>query len=120
MKFSDLVVLGSTIISLESTVYLKDGCGCLIGMAAAARTGAMTATSPDQVLGLFPWLQERNPTSCPVCGKDYSTYSGSISCVAFHLEQNQWDFEQALSYIRMIEPKEEIVEDSVAVEHVIA
>jgi hypothetical protein len=116
MKFSDLVVLGSTMVEFDPTVFLKDGCGCLIGMAGAAKSGL--SDLPDGETGrMFPWLKANIKTVCPVCGTKYWNYSASISCVAVHLHREEWTFEQALEYIRSIEPQEELCEDWLAVEN---
>lgn len=110
MKFSDLVVLGSTLVEFDPTVFLKDGCGCLIGMAGAALSGL--GDLPDGETGrMFPWLKSRIEAVCPVCGQEYWNYSTSISCVAVHVAQKRWTFAQALEYIRSVEPKEDEMED---------
>lgn len=36
LKFTEAIKLGSTMIRLDNTVWLDHGCGCLVGMAAAA------------------------------------------------------------------------------------
>ena len=106
MKFSDLVVLGSTIVEFDPTVFLRDGCGCLIGMAGAAKSGLTSL--PDGATGrLFPWLKAEVHAACPICGETYWNYSTSISCLAVHVERRECSFEQALNYIRSVEPQDE-------------
>ena len=105
MKFSDLVVLGSTIIEFDPTVYLQDDCGCLIGMAAAAKHGIHNLDD-GQCWVIFPWLHEKRELSCPVCGTVFPRASGSISCVAVHIAHRKITFDDALVYIRSIEPQE--------------
>lgn len=108
MKFSDLVVLGSSIIHLDATIYLEDECGCFIGMAAAAKTGATTYGDRQyQVASLFPWLNEPHPNMCPWCGKNYPNYCTTIGCTAVHVQERLCTFEDALEYIRSIEPAED-------------
>jgi len=111
MRFSELVLLGSTIIHLDCTIYLSEGYGCFIGMAAAAKTGATTCGDEQyRVMALFPWLNEPKPNACPVCGNEYRNYCTTIGCLAVHVQDHEWTFEQALDFIRMIEPKEEEAE----------
>jgi len=108
MKFSDLVVLGSTIISLDSSIYLSEGCGCFIGMAAAAKTGATHYGDQQyRVMSLFPWLSEPKPNYCPCCGQEYRDYCTTIGCLAVHVQMRQMTFDNALEHIRSIEPGEE-------------
>ena len=119
MKFSDLVVLGSTIIEFDPAVYLQDNCGCLIGMAAAAKTGLLDLVD-GEVWKIFPWLHEKRYLPCPVCGVPYFTASASISCMAVHMWCEKITFEQALDYIRSIEPQEQFTVENEVLEHVTA
>ena len=105
MKFSDLVVLGSTTVEFDATVFLADQCGCLIGMAAFAQTGANSMTS-HEIWELFPWLKAETVAICPECRTFFHTYAASISCLAAHVELKEVSFESALSYIRSVEPAE--------------
>jgi len=109
MKFSDLIVLGSTMISLDPTVYLEDGRGCFMGMAAAAKTGATTCSTPYQIFSLFPWLKEpqRRGVHCPGCTMVYPDYANVISCVCMHVRAHDMTFEQGLKFVRAIEPNDE-------------
>jgi hypothetical protein len=109
MKFSEQVVLGSTLVKFSSVVFLQDGCGCLIGMAGAATgetyMGGRHATY--RVEQKFPWLSKARLVRCPVCMVTHECYAGSISCMAAHVEYDECTFDQALAYIRSIEPPED-------------
>lgn len=111
MKLSDYVVLGSTIVQLDSSIFLQGGCGCLIGMAAAAKTGKLSMFASEPI-NEFPWLSVTRHVDCPFCGASMTSYAGTVSCVAAHLEQQEIDFEWALDYIRSIEPAEEVAEET--------
>jgi hypothetical protein len=105
MKFSEQVVLGSTLIEFAPEVYLEDGCGCLIGMAGAALGEKDFQTGEYEKLEEhWPWMCEKRLIACPVCYVVHPCYRASISCVAYHVHQSRWTFDQALSYIRSIEP----------------
>jgi hypothetical protein len=107
MKFSERVVLGSTLIKFDSLVYLAEGCGCLIGMAGAA-SGETNLQNGNKIQAKFPWLFEVRKADCPCCSARHYSYASSISCMAFHLEVGYATFEQALTYIRSIEPQDEV------------
>ena len=109
MKFSEQVVLGSTLIKFKSYVFLQEGCGCLIGMAGAAlgETYLGGMKSEDRIGELFPWLEKYRVVRCPVCFVTHYSYCETVSCVAYHVESGQWTFDQALAYIRSIEPGDE-------------
>jgi hypothetical protein len=106
MKFSEQVVLGSTLIKFQPWCFLEKGCGCLIGMAGAAlgETDLGGETGALRIGELFPWLEKWRMVRCPYCHTTHYNYAASISCVAYHVQQDDWSFEQALSYIRSIEP----------------
>jgi len=110
MKFSEQVVLGSTLVKFNSLTFLQHGCGCLIGMAGAA-CGEVMFDSPEghlRMREMFPWLFTNRTARCPVCQCPHVNYAASVSCVAHHVEEADWTFEQALTYIRSIEPQDEV------------
>jgi hypothetical protein len=110
MKFSEQVVLGSTLVKFNSLTFLQHGCGCLIGMAGAA-SGEIMFDSPEgheRMRTMFPWLFGVRITQCPACNTRHINYATAISCVAHHVEDKSWTFDQALAYIRSIEPGEDV------------
>jgi hypothetical protein len=101
MKFSEQVVLGSTLIKFKPEIYLQDGCGCFIGMAAAAM-GNTSFKALDKKM--FEWLFVPRLVRCPHCCQDHGGYSASVTCMAIHVENGTVSFNEALAYIRSIEP----------------
>ena len=106
MKFSEYIVLGSTFVEFDSTVYLQNGCGCLIGMAAAAKTGRTTLPC-GTAFEVFPWLNQIAIAVCPICRTTWPTYGCALSCLAAHVEHDDCTFEKALEYVRSVEPGDE-------------
>jgi len=117
MKFSEHIVLGSTLVKFKSCVFLQEGCGCLIGMAGASlgETDLGGRASADRITELFPWLTKMRVVRCPVCSVTQYSYCESVSCVAYHVEVGEMTFEQALDYIRSIEPADEFPNQEVPV-----
>lgn len=105
MKFSEQVVLGSMLIKFQPEIYLENGCGCFIGMAAAAM-GNKTFKALDKKM--FGWLFEPRVVECPHCFAVHPNYSASVTCVAIHVENGTVSFDQALAYIRSVEPPDEV------------
>jgi hypothetical protein len=109
MKFSEQVVLGSTLIRFQPWCFLQEGCGCLIGMAGAAlgETYLGGKQGAERIGELFPWLTKFRVVRCPYCFVTHYSFCETVSCVAWHVEQGEMTFDRALAYIQMIEPQEE-------------
>jgi hypothetical protein len=103
MKLSEAVLLGSTLVKLDPTIYLSNGCGCLLGMAAAAM-GKKWSLSED-IYVLFPWLMY------------YPAVKLNIELtLAPAISRGEVTIEQAVDYIRSVEPQDEAVEANAVTE----
>jgi hypothetical protein len=106
MKFSDALVLGSTMIKFTPANFLCCGHGCLRGAAYFAATGKNEIPiNGDSVI--WPWLDNEVP--CPP-GLRYCCSVGPakyvINEIAYAVERGEWTIEQALDWIRANEPSE--------------
>lgn len=109
MKLSDAVMLGFGMIKFDPNVYLEDGCGCFIGSGYFAATGAKAASLFDDMFPVWPWLMETRemPDWFLPClqGRRIPTHR-IISMMAIEMGQGRVTLEQAVDWIRSVEPAE--------------
>lgn len=125
MKLSDLIISGSITVKLDPKLWLKENCGCLLGMALKAigytyagsqgliRDGEIEPWSTIP----FPWLEKGFEVP-----KDLSSYIGLhynhsvekvdgliiLSYFSSALENKAVTFDQAIDWVRSVEPNEEV------------
>lgn len=109
MKFSEAVVLGSTMIRFSPWMFLDRGktCGCLKGM--AHRAISDNQYTPKLILETWPWLDSpvKSPAGCLFAAMydDQSAYH-LINFVALEIERGAITFGAAIDWIRANEPEE--------------
>ncbi len=116
MKFSEEVVLGSTLIKFVSDSYLYEGCGCLIGMAGASkgetcfdRFGPPQSDGFHRMAEVFPWLfiNQSLPDIMGLTGWGDRPID-AINASARYLGIGKVTFEQTLAWLRTtIDPIQE-------------
>jgi hypothetical protein len=115
MKLSDAIILGSTTVKLDASQWLtydhgKELCkGCLLGAAFHAASGEFDA-SADDIVREWPWLARRAAVPSPFFVGDGSWASiiDIISSMATEVGKKRMTFEQAIEWIRSVEPAEEL------------
>lgn len=128
--FSDHVILGSTLITLNPRSWLENTgidtyCGCLIGM--AARSEGQTHTSPERISYRYPWLSAflliPKVIQCsvyweqtwPMAGPDGMRIPGYarawiiLSIFAFEVKSERVSFEEAIAWIKSVELREPLI-----------
>jgi hypothetical protein len=112
MKLSDAVMLGFGMIKFNPRVYLQDGCGCFLGSGYFAVTGAKKtnpANPVGDILREWPWLEEIREMPdwfLPHFKCRQIEAHRVISMMAFNMRDSQVTLEQAVDWIRSVEPAE--------------
>lgn len=132
MRLSDRIVLGSTQVKLNPKIWLENNCGCLLGMALQAvgfdkavmyefNTEELAALRKDSKAAIieevpeFKWL--RNELKVPEVLRQYTPANALtgleiISLFAYAVEAKNATFNQAIEWIRSVEPPDEGVQIS--------
>ena len=124
MRLSDAVMLGQGLVKFKPENFLINGCGCLIGAGFAAVTGLQDGDS-SKMMEMWPWLEEQYDVPA-ILGNVRDCFSrdnakGIIGLLAFSIQWGEVSLEQAVDWIRSVEPAEpesvctETVQDPVAV-----
>ena len=110
-KFSDAVVMGSGLIRFDPSIYLSvDDWGCLIGMGAAAigKTDCLIKDM-DFYFPEYPWLYqlfETKELGLSFMSHPFPAYM-IIGQMARQIKHGTYTFEQAIAWIRSVEPQAE-------------
>jgi hypothetical protein len=110
MKLSEAIVLGAGLIRFDPGIYLGGGCGCLIGMGAAAIDKKdRLVVEGEFAFPEYPWLSEKFPAPAGLlymtAGTPWPAYM-IIGQMARQIKLETYAFEQALAWIRSVEPEE--------------
>lgn len=113
MRLSEAVMLGMMSIDrFVPTVYLKDGCGCLIGAGYFAATGKRSAYYKEMAEE-WPWLESTFPVPTELYGgcmtdhlPDGDLGRSIITFYALAVQSGSNTIEQAVDWIRSVEPAE--------------
>jgi hypothetical protein len=120
MKLSDAMVLGSTQVKFDPTVWLDNRCGCLIGMALYAI--GYDVGSSIEAMEEWPWLLEWRDGPFEDDGVDLRFPMGRPPCFIFSEMANRiaggvMTFQQAVDWVKANEPEEAVArEDSLTAE----
>lgn len=99
MKFSEAIMLGSTVIKLNPYRWLMCGKGCLCGMAYFAATGNKEGDYAE-IIAMWPWLSN----DVKYKGQQES-YISAVSRLAHDVDDREITLEQAVDWVRKHEPK---------------
>jgi hypothetical protein len=107
MKLSEAMMLGSLVIEFNPHLFLACGEGCLRGAAFYAATGKNFMCGHEDA-EVWPWLATK---MLPPPGTRYSKDGPSearhiINAIAWAVECGDWTIEQAVDWVRSVEPAE--------------
>lgn len=108
MKLSEAIMLGQGLVKFDSSVFLEDGRGCLIGAGYAAVSGRNNACL-FEMAEQWPWLNERVRVPEALRSYGLSRFESCelvISYLAFKVRDRILTVEQAVDIIRSIEPED--------------
>lgn len=117
MKLSDAILLGSTVLKLNSSIYLSVDCGCLIGMGAKALGKAARELfdgKGDFNFQEYPWLLDKvqGPPGLGFYSRTPHPAFAIIGEMARCIEDGSYTMERAVDWIRSVEPQELATTDS--------